>query len=164
MNKILLLLFSVLFLSFYSLSFSQVEDENVFFQRNGLIDANLSLLGPCNIKYYYLKSNDMLVFRSKSDAMNFIDSANSSYPISFNEIDFNNNILVLFSYHGGDCHSKFRYYSVNDEYSKKFSICIDIIYGGCRAGGKFMTTWGLIPKLPYDYKIALNTYYVDRDR
>jgi hypothetical protein len=28
---------------------------------------------------------------------------------------------VLFSYHGGDCHAKFKYYSVNDEYSKKFN-------------------------------------------
>ncbi|MBN8568471.1 MAG: hypothetical protein J0M18_02470 [Ignavibacteria bacterium] len=162
MNKILLLLFPVLFLSFYSQSFSQREDD-IFFQRNGFIDANLSLLGPCDIKYYYLKSNDMLVIKSKSDAMRFIDSTNSSYPVSFNDIDFNKNTLVLFSYHGGDCHAKFKYYSVNDEYSKKFTICVDIIYGGCRAGGKFMTTWGLIPKLPEDYKLGFNTYFVDRD-
>ena len=82
----------------------------------------------------------MLVFKFKKDAINFIDSTNSSYPISFSKIDFSKNTLVLFSYQGGDCHAKFKYYSVNDEYSKKFSICVDIIYGGCRAGGKFMTT------------------------
>lgn len=163
MNKILLLLFPVLILSFYSNSFSQTGDDNSLFRRIVFLDANLSLLGPSNIEFYYLKSDSMLVFKSKSAAVNFIDSTNSSYPISFSKIDFSKNTLVLFSYHGGDCHAKFKYYSVNDEYSKKFSICIDIIYGGCRAGGKFMTTWGLIPKLPDDYKIALNTYYVDRD-
>lgn len=163
MNKILLLLFPVLILSFYSNSFSQTGDDNSLFRRIVFLDANLSLLGPSNIEFYYLKSDSMLVFKSKSAAVNFIDSTNSSYPISFSKIDFSKNTLVLFSYHGGDCHAKFKYYSVNDEYSKKFSICIDIIYGGCRAGGKFMTTWGLIPKLPDDYKIDLNTYYVDRD-
>lgn len=163
MNKILLLLFPVLILSFYSNSFSQTGDDNSLFRRIVFLDANLSLLGPSNIEFYYLKSDSMLVFKSKSAAVNFIDSTNSSYPISFSKIDFSKNTLVLFSYHGGDCHAKFKYYSVNDEYSKKFSICIDIVYGGCRAGGKFMTTWGLIPKLPDDYKIDLNTYYVDRD-
>ncbi len=163
MNKIFLFLFPALFLSFYSGSFSQTEDDNSLFRRIGFLDANLSLLGPSDLEFYYLKSDAMLVFKFKKDAINFIDSTNSSYPISFSKIDFSKNTLVLFSYQGGDCHAKFKYYSVNDEYSKKFSICVDIIYGGCRAGGKFMTTWGLIPKLPEDYKLGFNTYFVDRE-
>lgn len=162
MGKILLPALFTFLLFFSNLCSAQIENLEAQFSSD-TNSSNLSLLGPSNIEFYYLKSDSMLEFKSKSAAVNFIDSTNSSYPISFSEIDFSKYTLVLFSYHGGDCHAKFKYYSVNDEYSKKFSICIDIIYGGCRAGGKFMTTWGLIPKLPDDYKIALNTYYVDRD-
>jgi len=163
MNKILPFL-TCLVLTLFSINSSAQSYDILDLYIKDNPDSSLVLLGPSSTKYYYVKDDSMLIFKSNYNAIKFIDTTRSSFPLKFNEIDFSKNTLVLFSYHGGDCHARFKYYSVNDKYSKKFSICIDIIYGGCRAGGKFMTTWGLIPKLPDDYKIALNTYYVDRDR
>jgi len=164
MNKILQ--FFLLPLILFSLSpvnsFSQIEDSLNNYNADST-DSNLTLLGHSNTKFYYFKNDSMLIFKSRTDAKKFIDTTSSSFPFRFDEIDFTKNTLVLFSYHGGDCHARFRYYSVNNEYSKIFTVCVDIIYGGCRAGGKFMTTWGLIPNLPADYSINFSARMVDRE-
>lgn len=160
MNKILLLL-PFFILNFLTLN-SQAQVENLldFYSTS---DSGLILLGQSGTKYFYLKDDSMLIFKSKYDAKKFIDSSGSSFPLKFKDIDFEKNSLILISYSGGDCHAKFRHYTVNNEYSKIFTVCVDVIYGGCRAGGRFFNTWAMIPKLPDDYQLKFSTKMLDRD-
>jgi hypothetical protein len=161
MNRILLLSFTLsVFLSVNS--YAQIENLFEYSDENNP-DSSLTLLGPSQTKFYYMKEGAMFIFKSKHDAKKFIDSTGSGHPVKFDEIDFNINTLVLLSYHGGDCHARFRYYTVKNEYSKIFTVCIDVIYGGCRAGGYFFTTWALIPKQPEDYEVKFSTRMVDRE-
>lgn len=164
MNKIILLILFILSAFFPLNSNAQIEDLLDFYTSTvSKPDSNLSLLGQSNTKYFYLKDDSMLIFKSKYDAKKFIDSSGSSFPIKFSDIDFEKNTLILMSYSGGDCHAKFRHYAVKNEYSKIFTICVDVIYGGCRAGGRFMTTWAMIPKLPEEYELKFSSRMVDRE-
>jgi hypothetical protein len=160
MNKIILLLSLILSFTLPLNSFSQARGEN-FTLSYPTRDPGLVLLGESHTKFYYLKTDDMLMFKSKADAKKFIDTTASAFPYKFDEIDFSENILILFSYHGSDCHASFRYYTDESVSDKIFTVNVDIIYGGCRAGGNFMSTWGLIPKFDNDYKIEFKTRQID---
>ncbi|MBS1494516.1 MAG: hypothetical protein JST55_13455 [Bacteroidetes bacterium] len=139
---------------------SQIEGGNSFLNYRTQ-DTNLMLMGESHTKFYYLNNGDILVFKSGADAKKFIDTTRSTSPFRFDEIDFSKNTLVLFSYHGSDCHARFRYFSDKNMNQKIFTVHVDIIYGGCRAAGNYMSTWGLIPKPEDDYKINFVTKHID---
>lgn len=162
MKKTILLIPFILLTFFPLKSHAQIEDLLDFYTINNS-DSNLNILGPSKTKYYYLKDDSMFIFKSKHDAKNFIDSSGSSFPFGFKDIDFEKNTLILMSYSGGDCHARFRHYVVKNEYSKIFTVCVDVIYGGCRAGGRFFTTWALIPNQPEDYEVKFSSRMVDRE-
>lgn len=164
MNKTILLL-PFIVLTFFPLN-SNAQTEDILDFNTNIVsnpNSNLTILGPSSTKYYYLKDDSMLIFKSNYDAKKFIDSSGSSFPIGFKDIDFEKNTLIIMSYSGGDCHARFRHYAVKNEYSKIFTVCVDVIYGGCRAGGRFMTTWAIIPKLYEDYELKFSSRMVDRE-
>ncbi len=160
MNRIILLPMFILSILFSSNAEGQIkgniifpDDDSLYSQAfNDSSETNLKIINFSDTKFYYFKSWEMFVFKTKKDTERFIDSTKSVAPIGFDKIDFENNTLVLFSYHGGDCHATFSYGFKHDDAAKTFTVKVYDFYGGCRAGGLFKTDWALIPKLPEDYK------------
>ncbi len=125
-------------------------------------DLKLQLAGFSNVKYYYLKTSEILAFKYLNNVNEFVDSTKSSPPFGLDKIDFNKNSLVLFNYHGGDCHAKFKFRYTKDDEAKVLTVKIFDYYGGCRAGGRDFTNWAVIPKLPEDYKVEVRRIMVDK--
>jgi hypothetical protein len=123
-------------------------------------DSNLIYYGNANTKFYYI-TNDTFFFTNKNDVIKFTDSTQSQLPLDLDKIDFSKGKLLLLPYHGVDCHSKFKFSTSLDSISKSFTVNTDIIYGGCRAGGHYYTSWFLIPKLSEDYKIVFTSHIID---
>ncbi|HEX2788057.1 MAG TPA: hypothetical protein VHP32_09145 [Ignavibacteria bacterium] len=164
MNKILLPVFVfIIFLSFKSQVSAQEANIWDFFQAyEDSSDRRLQILNATDGKYYMLY-NKLFVFTRKHDLNRFLDTTGIGGPVKWDgtEIDFNENTLVLFAYHGVDCHSKFRFgFGENDDL-KTYFIRVKIFYGGCRAGGRYYEKWALIPKLPEGYEVNISTTVID---
>lgn len=165
MNKIILPAFIfIICLSFESKTFAQPVDVLDFFSNvDDTSDKRLQLLNKVDAKYY-LFDNKIFVFEYKNDLNRFLDSTGIGAPGKWDgeEIDFDKNTLVLFSYHGVDCHSRFRFGFGENDYLKSYFIRLTIFYGGCRAGGRYYDTWALIPKLPDGYEVYISERVIDR--
>lgn len=156
------LLFIVLF---FIISPALVQSQNIWDFYNAYEDSSdkkLQLLNPTDGKYYMIREN-LFVFTDQNDLNKFIDTTAIGGPITWDgsEIDFNKNTLVLFGYHGMDCHSKFRFGLGENHDLKTYFIRVKILYGGCRAGGYFYEKWALIPKLPEGYEVNISTTVID---
>ena len=115
------------------------------------LDTNIQVLNFSNTKFFHLKDSIIYSFTSKTDVEKFADSTSSIFPVRLDEIDFEKNTLVLMIFSGVDCHSKFRLHYHKDDEAKTVTLGVSVIYGGCRAGGRYFTTWTLIPKLEEGY-------------
>jgi hypothetical protein len=170
MNKILLPVFIfIIFLAFKSQTFAQEVNIWDFYSNDfysvydDSTDKRFQLLNQVDTKYYLFNKKNFFVFEYKNDLNRFIDSTGVTEPIRWDGqgIDFNKNSLVLFKYHGVDCHSRFKFgFGENDDL-KTYFIRISILYGGCRAGGRYYETWALIPKLPEGYEVNISRLVID---
>lgn len=169
MRNIIFTFLFILFLSPFIPLNAHIEnpvfsDNNDSLYRAAVNDSSetvLNILNSSNTKFYYFKNSDYLVFRSKDAVQKFIDSSGSNTPFGFETFDFDNKTLVLISYHGGDCHATFRYGYKRADNEKKIQLKVYVFYGGCRAGGTYMTDWAVIPKLPDDYTAELITVMME---
>ena len=126
-------------------------------------DTNLIYAGNADTKFYFIK-DDTLLFTNKEDVKRFTDSTHSLSPFRLEQIDFTKKTLLLLPVHGVDCHSTFRIYPKLDSAAKTFTVNVDVIYGGCRAGGHYYSRWYLIPRLPEEFKIDFVSRIVDERR
>lgn len=165
MSKIILpVFFFIICFSFQSQTFAQESSVWDFYSGiDDTSDKRLQLLNVTDGKYY-MNYDKMFIFEYKNDLNRFLDSTGIEAPAKWDgeEIDFNKNTLVLFSYHGMDCHSKFRFGFGENDFLKSYFIRLTIIYGGCRAGGRFYDRWALIPKLPEGYEVYISQRVIDR--
>lgn len=121
-------------------------------------DTKLTLIGLSNVEYRYLKPDEILVFEYKHDVNKFTDSTKSAEPVGLDKIDFKKNTLVLFSYHGGDCHARFQFRYSQDDEAKILTVKVYDYYGGCRAGG-FFYQLGFNSKTPRRLQNRVQTGY-----
>lgn len=75
-------------------------------------------------------------------------------------IDFVKHTLIGWSAHS-DCHMQVRTKVFRSDTEKKYLVVINIIYGGCRAGGS-RSGWIVVDKIPDGYTLDMKEVRVDR--
>ena len=104
-------------------------------------------------------SDSLIYFDNADSVKNFVKRKNARGPFQFDNMNFTDTALILVAYHGVDCHSRFDINLIDDIEFREYKFTVKVIYGGCRAGGRYYIWWAKIPKLPEGYKITYHWYY-----
>jgi hypothetical protein len=126
-------------------------------------DSNIVFLSIEKNRHPAIWNNGLYEFNDEESYRIFIDT---NKLIGFSDLEnfkFNDRTLVLLNYSGVDCHSRFNITLNIIENEKIYDINVGIIYGGCRAGGRWYSNWISIPKVPLDYELLSSRVILENE-